>query len=53
MDWIDQDDDERPQGAEEGYYRALTPPYGSRNGPMLFLEELLLVKGMTPEDTVR
>lgn len=48
MDWIDPDDDERPQGAEEGYYRALTPPYGSRNGPMLFLEELLLVKGMTP-----
>ncbi|MBM9536052.1 type II secretion system minor pseudopilin GspK [Desulfobulbus alkaliphilus] len=49
MDWIDQDDDERPQGAEEGYYRAQTPPYGSRNAPVLFLQELLLVKGMTPK----
>ena len=49
MDWIDEDDDERPLGAEEGYYRTQTPPYGSRNGPVLFLEELLLVKGMTQE----
>ena len=48
-DWIDQDDDERPQGAEEGYYRGLNPPYACRNGAVTTIEELLLVKGMTPE----
>lgn len=48
-DWIDEDDDERHGGAEEPYYRALTPPYSCRNGPFVTLEELLLVKGMTPE----
>jgi len=48
-DWIDQDDEERHGGAEEGYYRGRTPPYACRNGPVTTLEELLLVKGMTPE----
>jgi general secretion pathway protein K len=48
-DWIDEDDDERHGGAEEPYYQSLTPPYSNRNAPFSSLEELLLVKGMTPE----
>jgi len=48
-DWIDQDDDERHHGAEEQYYRGRTPPYACKNAPVASLEELLLVKGMTPE----
>lgn len=47
-DWIDQDDEERHEGAEQGYYRGRTPPYSCRNGPVVTVEELLLVKGMTP-----
>lgn len=46
-DWIDQDDEERQQGAEEPYYQALETPYACRNGAMVTPEELLLVKGMT------
>ena len=48
-DWVDRDDEERPQGAEESYYRTLNPPYSCRNGKMLAPEELLLVKGMTSQ----
>lgn len=48
-DWIDRDDDERHGGAEEPYYRARTPAYSCRNGPFATVEELLLVKGMTPK----
>jgi general secretion pathway protein K len=48
-DWVDKDDDERQQGAEEPHYRSLQPPYACRNNPMMAPEELLLVKGMTPK----
>lgn len=48
-DWIDQDEDERQEGAEEQYYRTRNPPYSCRNGAITTLDELLLVKGMTPE----
>ena len=48
-DWVDKDDNERTQGAEEQYYRSRDPGYGCRNGAMSSLEELLLVKGVTPE----
>jgi len=48
-DWLDSDDDERPQGAESGYYQGLEQPYGCRNGKMESPEELFLVKGMTPD----
>jgi general secretion pathway protein K len=47
-DWIDQDEEQRPHGAEEPYYKALAQPYACRNGGMIAAEELLLVKGMTP-----
>lgn len=57
MDWIDEDDEvtrldfvEREnEGAESDYYRGLDPPYSAKNAPLDVLEELLLVKGVTPE----
>lgn len=49
VDWLDADDQESDQGAENSYYRSLTPSYSCRNGPVEYIEELLLVKGMTPE----
>lgn len=48
-DWVDKDDDERLHGAEESYYQSLTPGHSCRNDKMTAPDELLLVKGMTPE----
>ena len=48
-DWVDQDDEEREKGAEESFYQSKVPPYSCRNGSVTALEELLLVKGMSPE----
>ncbi|HHO49074.1 MAG TPA: general secretion pathway protein GspK [Desulfobacteraceae bacterium] len=48
-DWIDLDDDEREKGAESGYYQGLSPPYEARNGAVQYLEELLRIRGMTPD----
>jgi type II secretory pathway component PulK len=49
LDWLDADDDERPLGAEVAYYSGLNPPYAAKNGPLETVEELLLVRGVTPE----
>ena len=49
LDWIDADDTARPNGVESQYYGQLNPPYQPRNGPPTSIEELLLVKGVTPE----
>ncbi len=48
-DWIDSNDMPRSGGAESSYYRTLKPPYSARNGKLLSLAELSLVKGVTPE----
>lgn len=48
VDWLDEDDEALEQGAEGSYYQGLETPYGCRNGKMRSVEELLLVKGMTP-----
>ncbi len=47
-DFIDFDDDLRPEGAEQEYYDTLPVPYEVRNGPLETLDELLLVRGFTP-----
>ena len=47
-DYIDFDNAERPDGAEQEYYSALARPYEIRNGPLDTLDELLLVRGFTP-----
>lgn len=49
LDWLDSDDDERPNGAENGYYMGLETPYACKNGPMDSIDELLLIPGITPE----
>jgi general secretion pathway protein K len=51
-DWLDSGDNDAItglSGAETSYYRDKDPPYPSRNGPLTDLDELLLVKGVTPE----
>lgn len=48
VDWVDTDDDARTSGAESSYYQSLPNPYQAKNGPLNSLDELLLVKGMTP-----
>ncbi|MGI9472219.1 MAG: general secretion pathway protein GspK [Rubripirellula sp.] len=48
LDWIDEDDEARDYGAEAEYYTTLPTPYSPPNGPVLSVEELLLVRGVTP-----
>lgn len=49
LDWLDEDDEPREFGAEASYYSSLAPPYAPKNGPLTTLEELLLVRGVTPQ----
>jgi len=49
LDWIDADDEPREFGAEAEYYSALDPPYSPKNGPLTTVEELLLVRDVTPQ----
>lgn len=48
LDWIDEDDTPREQGAEVEYYSTLDPPYAPGNKPFSTIEQLELVKGVTP-----
>jgi type II secretory pathway component PulK len=48
LDWVDSDDEQRTVGAERTYYSTLDPPYEPRNGPLGTIEELLLVRDVTP-----
>ncbi len=49
IDWRDSNDLHMLNGAEEDYYQSLEKPYSCKDGPFDSIEELLLVKGMTPE----
>ncbi len=60
IDWLDSDDatyrelrsGERilpTTGAETAYYQGLTPAYRCKNGPLHTLDELVNVKGFTPD----
>jgi len=49
LDWVDTDDEVREFGTEGSYYQGLTPAYNAKNGPMDSLDELLLVRDVTPE----
>jgi DNA uptake protein ComE-like DNA-binding protein len=49
VDWRDTDDTPSPYGAESDYYGSVQPPYRAKNGPFETVEELLLVKGVTPD----
>lgn len=48
LDFVDDDDVPRPEGAEQEYYNALPQPYRIHNGPLSTVEQLLLVRGFTP-----
>ncbi len=47
LDWRDEDDEVRVNGAETEYYLGQARPYAAKNAPLDSLEELLLVKGVT------
>ncbi len=49
MDWKDADDLRRLNGAESDYYMSLPNPYKAKNANFDSVEELIFVKGMTPE----
>ena len=49
LDWLDEDSEPREFGAEAEYYNGLSPAYSPRNGQIETVEELLLVRGVTPQ----
>jgi general secretion pathway protein K len=49
MDWRDKDSMHRLNGAEDDYYLSLPKPYKCKNGDFTSIDELLLVRGVTPE----
>ncbi len=49
IDWVDPDDMRFPYGAESaGYYLNRTPPYRAKNSELDSIEELLMMKDITP-----
>jgi general secretion pathway protein K len=49
MDWRDKGNFHRVNGAKDEYYLSLPQPYKCKNGDFTSIEELLLVRGVTPE----
>jgi len=48
-DWVDENSEPRPGGAETPYYAALRPAYAAKNSRLETVEELRLAKGFTRE----
>lgn len=48
-DWVDDDDLHKLNGAEDDYYMSLSPPYHAKNATLDRVEELLMIRGVTPE----
>ncbi len=49
VDWMDENDLHQLNGAEDEYYLSLEPPYRAKNAALDRIEELLMVRGVTPE----
>jgi general secretion pathway protein K len=49
LDWKDANTTPLANGAEDDYYQSLNPPYKAKNKSFDTLEELLLVRGITPD----
>jgi general secretion pathway protein K len=49
LDWRDPNDLHRANGAENDYYQSLKEPYDCKDGNLDSIEELLLVRGVTPD----
>jgi len=47
LDWIDEDEDERPGGAEDGVYESKETPYKTANRIMASISEMQLLEGYT------
>lgn len=49
-DWVDIDDQRMPYGAEsQDFYQTVIPPYTSKNNAMDSVDEMLMLKDITPE----
>ncbi len=49
VDWCDGDENPTAGGVESAYYTTLAEPYSSKNARLETPEEVLLIKGITPE----
>ncbi|MFT4570088.1 MAG: hypothetical protein ACI91F_000961 [Candidatus Binatia bacterium] len=49
LDWRDEDEEHRLNGAEDDYYERLPRPYKAKDGAFDSVEELLLVRGVTED----
>jgi general secretion pathway protein K len=49
LDWKDADDLHRLHGAESDYYMSLPNPYKAKDAGFETLEELIMIRGITPE----
>lgn len=49
LDWRDADHLHRTSGAEDDYYESLPHPYEARDADFESVEELLMVRGVTPQ----
>lgn len=50
LDWREENFQPRAQGAKDQYYNQLPEPYNAKLRPFDTVDELLLVKGFTPQD---
>jgi len=48
-DWIDKNSFHRLNGAEDDYYKELPDHYEAKDGPLDTVDELLWIRGITPE----
>jgi general secretion pathway protein K len=48
LDWRDSDHTRRPKGAEDAEYAAAKRPHGAKDAPFATVDELRLVRGVTP-----
>ncbi|MBW1848052.1 MAG: type II secretion system minor pseudopilin GspK [Deltaproteobacteria bacterium] len=46
VDWLDEDDVEEFDGAEDLYYQSLDTPYNCANGPFITIRQVYMVKGI-------
>lgn len=53
VDYVDKDQQQEPNGAEDSRYTSLQPPYRPPNRPMTSVSELLAMPGFEPEDYVK
>jgi general secretion pathway protein K len=52
-DWVDEDGDARPNGAESTWYARLPTPYRSADRPLLRVAEIAAVRGFDPAAVAR